>query len=227
MNSRTILFSLAFSFCLIATTFGQMDPHPSADAPWQLVFFPAGDDGTVESINHSIAEGYRPVGIEYSLGESLAVLLVKDESVAMGRWAIAEYSDWNTLEDDITASIQDGFVPMDISRYGEALAVLWVDTELSVEGWRISTSENSFTERAQTIRGFETSGFTLYGISINQDLVWYLFLRFGETTHTAQLLAYPMDSVALQNGLITATDQGWRPTGIASTESMLYVSYLK
>ncbi len=227
MNSRTILFSLVLCLALAAAAFGQTDLQQLADAPWQLVFFPASDDSAVESVNNFIAGGYVPVGIEYTLGESLAVLLVKDESVAVDRWTIAEYTDWNKLEDDITASIQDGSVPMDISRYGEALAVLWVETDLPLEGWRISTSENSFTERARTIQSFETSGFTLYGVTVNENLVWYLFLRLGETAHTSQLLAYPMDSAVIQSGLITATDQGWRPTGIATTESMLYVCYLK
>ncbi len=227
MNSRTILLALVLSLVLTAAAFGQMGVQSSTDAPWQLVFFPIGDESAVESTNNFIAEGYMPVGIEYTLGESLAVLLVKAESVALGRWAIAEYTDWNQLEDDITASIQDGFVPMDISRYGEALAVLWVETDMPLEGWRISTSENSFTERSRTIHSYETSGFTLYGVTVNENLVWYLFLRLGETAHTSQLLAYPMESVVIQNGLITATDQGWRPTGIATTESMLYVCYLK
>ncbi len=228
MNNRTILLALVFSLTVASVAYGQTDTQPPRDAPWQLVFFPVGNENTVESINDSVAEGYVPVGIEYTLGESLAVLLVKDESVELGRWAIADFTDWNQLEDDITASIREGFVPMDISRYGEALAVLWVETDLPLEGWRISTSQNSPAERSRTLRSFETSGFTLYGVSVNQDLVWYLFLRLGETARGTQLLAYPMESAAIQGGLIAATDQGWRPTGIAATESLFfYVSYVK
>lgn len=228
MNNRTILLALVFTLILTTVAFGQTDAQPSTDTPWQLVFLPVGDESAVESISDSVAGGYVPVGIEYTLGESLAVLLVKDQSVEVGRWAIVDYTDWNQLEDDITAAIRDGFVPMDISRYGEALAVLWAEIDLPLEGWRISTSQNSPAERSRTIRSFETSGFTLYGISVNQDLVWYLFLRLGETGHTTQLLTYLMESEAIQGGLIAATDQGWRPTGIAATESLFfYVSYVK
>ncbi|MBU8912990.1 MAG: hypothetical protein KOO61_03135 [Spirochaetales bacterium] len=227
MNNHTAVLVLVFSFILTTMAFGQTDAQPSIEAPWRLVFFPVGDESGTESIHNLDVEGYVPVGIEYTLGESLAVLLVNDESVALGRWAITRYTDWNQLEDDITATIRDGFVPMDISRYGDALAVLWLETDLPLEGWRISASENSQTERSRTLRSFETSGFTLHGVSVNQDLVWYLFLRLGETARATQLLTYPMESAAIQNGLITAADQGWRPTGIATTDSLLYVSYVK
>ncbi|MEE8440881.1 MAG: hypothetical protein V3S41_04100, partial [Spirochaetia bacterium] len=107
MNSRAILSSLALSFVLTASAFGQTDAQPSAEAPWQLVFFPPGDAGTTEAINDAIRAGYIPVGLEITPGESLALLLVRTGSVEVQSWAILDYDDWNALEAEITGGIED------------------------------------------------------------------------------------------------------------------------
>ncbi len=227
MNSRTFLLSFVLSFFLSPPAFGQTDVQPSADAPWQLVFFPHGDAGTTEAINDAIRAGYVPVGLEITPGESLAVLLVRTGSVEVQSWAILDYDDWNALDAEITGGIEDGFVPMDISRYGETLAILWVRADLTIEGWRVSTSPNTLADRTRTINTFQSQGFTLWGMSVHEGLVWYLFLRLPGVPPAGAVSGFGRDGQVVQSGIAKANRDGWRPNGLAGTDRTIYICFVR
>jgi len=197
------------------------------EQPWKIVFFPAGEAAATESINQVISTGYIPVGIEVTEGESLAVLFVRRGSHEVRNWAILDYDDWNSLEAEITGGIEDGFVPMDISRYGERLAVLWVGTDIEIAGWRVSTSTNTIGERTRTINDFQSQGFTLWGLSVHEGLAWYLFLRTPGTPPAGAVSGYRSDTAILQSGMVEASKAGWLPNGIAQSQDTIYICYVR
>lgn len=227
MNSRAFPFSLVLILALSAAAIGQTNARPSPDAPWQLVFFPFGDPRATEVINEAIRDGYVPVGLEITQGESLGVLLVRTDSVVVRSWAILDYDDWNALETEITGGIADGFVPMDISRYGETLAILWVRADLTIEAWRVSTSPNTIADRTRTINNFQGQGFTLWGMSVHEGLVWYLFLRQPGVPPAGAVSGFSKDGQILQAGMVNASKEGWLPNGLASTDRTIYICFVR
>ena len=194
-------------------------------APWQLLFFPANDADMASAINDLKNAGYTPVGMEVIPGAGLEILLVKG-GPAVDRWAVLEHSDWNALEAEVTASIRDGFVPMDISRTEHGLAILWVEADVPVGGWRISTSDNTPEAREKTVAEFGSRGFTLHGLSVHQELFWYLFVS-TDLPSQARIVQYDKSAAAIDAGMLDAADQGWQPQGIASDASTMFIGYVK
>ena len=227
-TSMAVLLSLLVSGALQA----QPDPQDgspllSPDAPWRLLVFPAGDARVTDAINESMGQGFMPVGLEVEEGESLSVLLVQSESITVGNWAIIDYDDWNALEAEITGGIRDGFVPMDISRFGGSLAVLWMKSDIPIDGWRISTSPNELNERTQTVNKFQGQGFTLWGLSEHEGLMWYLFIRQEGVPPSGVISRFGKDTESIQLGLVEANQNGWLPNALAGTADDTFVGFLR
>ena len=237
MTNRVTLFAIAFGLFLTSTLYAQYDsPAPgaapdsplSSDQPWKLVFFPIGDtQGTADGISELIRSGFVPVGLEITPGASIAVLVARTEMLEIRGWVITDIDDWNTLEGEITAGIERGLVPMDISRYGDSLAVMWVDTDFPIEGWRISTSPNTVSDRIRTINDFQGLGFTLWGMSVHENLAWYLFLRLPGTFPSGAVSGFAKDATALQAGMVAASKEGWAPNGFASSLNNFYLCFIQ
>ena len=237
MRIRVILLSLALTVVLAATAAGQTGAdsapaqptrrQPSADAPWQAMFFTPGDSTATAFIDDAIRAGSIPVGLEVTPGESMGVLFARTNSISVQSWAILEYEDWNAIESEITGGITDGFVPMDISRYDETLAVLWIKADLVIDGWRLSTSPNTIADRVRTVNQFQSQGLTLWGLSVHEDLAWYLFLRQPGMPPAGAISAFGKDGHLLQTGLTDAGNEGWVPNGLASNGNSFYICFVR
>lgn len=206
---------------------GEVFAGAQETVPWRLVFLNIADPDATAKINNHIRDGLMPVGLEVTPGESLGVLLVRAGARNVRNWAILDYDDWNALESEITGGITDGYVPMDISRYRDTLAVLWVGTDLEIEGWRVSTSRNTIAERTRTINEFQSQGFTLWGFSVNDDLAWYLFLRTPGTPPAGAVSGFRDDSALIQEGMAGASQAGWLPNGLARDGETVYVCFVR
>ena len=236
MKIRTLLLSAALVASLSVVASGQSDnsaptdslrPRAPSDAPWQVIFFTPGDPTAGDFISAAIEAGSIPVGLEVTPGESMGVLFARADSMEVQSWAILEYEDWNSIESEITGGIADGFVPMDISRYDETLAVLWIKADLVIEGWRMSTSANTLSERTRTVNDFQSQGLTLWGMSVHDDLAWYLFLRQPGIPPAGAISVMGKEGVLLQDGLTDAAVQGWVPNGLASSQDSFYICFVK
>lgn len=230
---RTAIFLL---FLLPLAALGAQEDGPSdseqrqmsPDAPWRLVVFPPGElDGAASDISGIIEEGFMPVGLEIEPSSETTLLFVQAGDAEVQGWAITDYLDWNQLEAEITATIRQGFVPMDISRYGDALGVLWVRMDLPIAGWRIHAAENTAAERADTLNRFQEQGFSLWGVSLYQDLLWYLFIRRDENQTAGAISLYGKDLNEVRGGIVTSGESGWLPSGIAVTEQNVLLSYMR
>jgi hypothetical protein len=234
MNMRVTLLSLALSLALVAAASGQTDTNPAqtqprtpSDAPWQVIFFTPGDSTATAFVDDAIRAGSIPVGLEVTPGESLGILFARTNLVTVESWAILEYDDWNAIEAEITGGITDGFVPMDISRYDETLAILWIKADLVIEGWRLSTSANTIADRTRTVNDFQSQGLTLWGLSVHEDLVWYLFLRQPGVPPAGAISAFGKEGRLLQSGLVEASAEGWVPNGLASSDRSFYICFAR
>lgn len=221
---------LALLLALPSPGFGQTPETVMPSAPassWRILRFPEGSTSFAQGINQQIALGYFPVGIETTESGGLEVLVVKDTSRSGGLWIIRQHSDWNALEAEITASMQEGLVPADISRHGGGLAILWVAWEgPGASSWIISTSANNDESISGTLEDAQARGFSLQGLSVHQDLVWYLFLKNTDLT-TARVVTYSSDANQIIPGVNEATADGWRPAAFASTGSTVLFAYLR
>jgi hypothetical protein len=194
--------------------------------PWQIVFYPTTGSATVSDITGYVEAGYLPVGFEIRPDSGLAVLLVRGTLDELKGWQIHEYTDWNALEREITESIRAGFVPMDISRYGDVLSILWVEAEMEIAGWRITTCPNTLSERARAVNNLQAQGFTLWGLSIHDDLVWLLFLsRPDREQRTGSISVFSPVATEFQSAIAEVYDQGWRPNGLGTDGDSLYICF--
>jgi hypothetical protein len=227
--TRTLSVAALSLFLAIGASAQDNDlpPVPDSNAAWQLLVFPAGDNTATQTVNDYISAGFLPVGMEIEAGDSLSILLVQAGVIEVESWAIIDYDDWNALEAEITGGIQDGFVPMDISRFGEALAVLWVRADIPIDGWRISTSSVDATERTRTVNEFQGQGFTLWGVSEHDGLMWYLFLRQPGAPPAGAISRFSREAGAIQEGIVAANENGWVPAAYAAGNTATYVGFIR
>lgn len=136
------------------------------------------------------------------------------------------------LDDDfstaITATMQLGWTPMDISRNDEEITVLWAELAIGVDDWRIVDSAVDINSRSATINQYTGEGFTLWGFSAEETRLTYLFLKFRESP-TDQ---YSVAPVARTGATISAAmdegqSDGWIPTGFDLTEELAWILFAR
>nr|MDA3948437.1 hypothetical protein [Spirochaeta sp.] len=127
----------------------------------------------------------------------------------------------------ITEGLTAGLVPMDISRVEDTLVILWVRAAIPVTGWRLHTAPNTISDRAKATNEFQGLGFTLWGISVYEDLAWFLFLKQPEPQRSGTVSVYNKGTGSITDGIIRATADRWLPVGIAATVDNYYVAYVR
>lgn len=201
---------------------------PIEDQPWHLLLYAGIGDDVIADINTYIRAGFLPVGMEINPEGGLSVLVVQSGGIEIEGWIIHDYTDWNQLEAEITASIREGFVPMDISRFGQGLAVLWVETDdIPVDGWRISTSQNNVTGRTRTLNQFQDQGFTLWGLSEHEGLAWFLFIKRAGLQPLGTVSGFSIQAEQIAKGILTANAAGWVPNGLAVSDQNYFVCFIR
>ena len=226
---KQLILSVVLGVAIVVSVFAQSEGQSiDYSQPWHIVFFAEVNSSVVSEITQVVEAGYLPVGFEIRPGGGLVMLLVRGAMDELKGWQIAEYTDWNTLEAEITGAIQRGYIPMGISRYGDALSVLWVEAEMELAGWRIATCEDTLTERSRTINNLQAQGFTLWGMSVHEELVWMLFLnRTNREQRVGTISVFSSVATEFQSGVAEAYNQGWRPNGLGTTEDALYVCFAR
>ena len=212
----------------VSPTFAQEAQGDEADVPWRVLVYSLQENNAEQEVTDLVRQGFLPVGFEIEPEDgSLSILVVRRGDLEIEGWLIADYTDWNALEAEITGSIQSGLIPMDISRYGDAIAILWVQADIPVEGWRIHAAENTVTGRIRAVNQFQEQGFTVWGVSVHADLAWYLFMKQTGEQPTSTVAAYAKDANELQNGMVASSRDGWLPNAFAITAEAFLVSYVK
>ncbi|MFW5688137.1 MAG: hypothetical protein ACOC1U_01085 [Spirochaetota bacterium] len=212
--SRTFLITVIGVIGLTSILAAQ---QAEADAPavsWRLLNLAGGIAEAESAVNAHLELGFVPVGIEFGADGSLVVLLGRDLPDTVTGWGISEHSDWNALESDINERIRGGYRPADISKHGNALYVLWLQSTAELAGWRIHAAAEDRDSRSETIQGFEESGFVLRGMSSFEGLDWFLFVRPTTGEAATQIRTFGFDPIALRDGINDEVARGSSPRGI-------------
>lgn len=219
-----VLFVLICSAVAVAQT-------PNVRVPgdlWRVIFFSPEDRQISDAVTSLVEAGFIPAGYEYEPGESIGMLLVDRGPFELEGWVINEYTDFSTLEQEITAAINSGYVPMDLSRFEDSISILWIEsTSLTVNGWRIHSTANTVDSRAEAINQFQEQGFSLWGFSTYEDQAWFLFLDVEESDTFGIISGFPKVDQELREGLLQANGRGFLPSGLAIDPETYFLSMIR
>jgi hypothetical protein len=222
---RKVTYLFVVLILISAPAFGQL---PNVRVPgdlWRVVFFGVGDPETEQVVTSLVADGYIPTGFEVEPGQTLGMLLVDRGEFEIDGWVINEYADFSVFEREFTAAISSGYVPMDISRFGNSISVLWVETDqIQIDGWRIHSTANTVDSRAAAINQFQEQGFSLWGFSAFRDQAWFLFLNSPQSNMFGVVSAFPKIDEALRDGILQANTNGFLPNGLGISGDSFFVS---
>ncbi len=194
---------------------------------WQLHSVPFDGRTGDDVLMYDQPSSSPPVGIEFTSGTDL-VLLTGSAQANSSSWKVSVYDDWNTLENDLQAEIDDGFAPADIARTGDVIAVLWTRTDLEIESWRLHAARHDDADRRRTVRNYGGQGFALWGFSIHESLAWYLFVRVSERTYASAVFAFdPGSRTDLEQATSSIIEQGWQLHSLAIDNSMVYLGCVR
>lgn len=175
-------------------------------------------DAARESIDTLIEQLYQPIGFNLDTQRGIDMLFVSGNSEPgqteePSHWVLYEFDDFSQLDADFTTFLLDGFVPVDISGGLNALFVFFVQAEVEVAAWRLTTGPVSEAAMTETITDFREQGFDLHGLSYHDDAMWYLFLRFADQEPARVSVMFTANDVrAVQANIASRVETGWFPT---------------
>lgn len=196
-------------------------------SPWQLVKHPFDMEKAKEEINVICIDGYLPVGLDIKDGDGIYLLYIMDTGKILKKWFIHYFDNIETFEADVTYIIQNGWIPMDISKTDTGMYVLFINTDAEIEGWRISTISNDTSDKNQLISDFYSKGFHCYGISFDKSRTWYLFLKMpGLEGKKMTLLKHRNLPDVISRSIDKEIDNAWIPWGFMLEEKYIYILYM-
>ncbi len=186
------------------------------------------DDQLEPTISGNIERGYVPVGLDMKTGDVTVLYLLTDE-IEFTRWTIQKIEDAREINATITAWLQDGWMPLDISLIPGGIAALLVETDHEIDSWRIEVVPAT-TEALETAYGeYQASGYIPYGLASDPEKsqVWILFLRAEGQFEVPSVLidAYTDDSVV--TGVNERYAAGALPWAMTRLPGSFLVQYLQ
>ena len=224
-NSLILLLLILIPVTLVVGQDGS-DEEPL----WVIAEHTLGNEAMAEDISRIVAQGYVPVGMEQR-DRTVHMLYIDNPDITVDRWVIQEFEDLDTLNEEMSAPMLDGWIPMDISKTDNGLTVLFVLSEqLEAEGWRIDISPLAAGSIEETYRRWREQGFEPYGISLSpQDEVWYLLIDEGTDEEPSAVFfnGYPRVGSRVADGITQDIATGSIPWGLMVGDDTLYVQYLR
>lgn len=232
-NRRNRIIGLVLLLLPAALLLGQTgsDGTVSEEEPlWVMAEHTLGSETMAEDISRIVAEGYVPVGMEQR-DQTVHMLYIDNPDINVDRWVIQEFEDLDNLNEEMSAPMLEGWVPMDISKTENGLTVLFVlAEELQAAGWRIDISPLEATSIQETYANWRNQGFEPYGISLSpEDEVWYLLIDEGTDEEPAAVFfnGYPRLGSQVADGITEDIASGAIPWGLMVGDDTLYVHYLR
>ncbi|TVR59723.1 MAG: hypothetical protein EA426_06640 [Spirochaetaceae bacterium] len=149
-----------------------------ADAVVRTHFFPI-DDARAE-IDAFFAEDYVPIAFQINPAGAVSMgYIPRTDDLSPSGWLLYELEDIDDLEPILTAFITEGFVPVDLTVYGETMYFLLLELDWHIAEWKITADTFSRQGLVDTIARHRPVGFELYGLAFDGARVWYLFLDRG------------------------------------------------
>jgi hypothetical protein len=203
-------------FALVAATgLLAQEATPIEVTPWKLLVYPTVGGISRSEVSESMESGLIPVGLEIETDGETVILMRLVEELRVAGWTITRHEEFEQLEQEFGEVLAQRFLPMDISSHGGGLSVLWIATDRTIEGWRVHATENSAEAIQGALQRFESQGFSLWGVSVDDERAWYLFVKWEEISQIGALTSFPKDSESIQAGIETARRSGFIPNAIA------------
>ena len=219
MKQQKVMTAIPLLTLIVMLVASPAFAQPPADAPVLIGEHPYDPEATRDEISNTIAAGYLPVGLEVVRGESFTVLYVDNDQEQVQEWFIHEFDELETLEEDMNLFLDDGWRPADVSYSDGSVFVLMLDVGPEIDGWRIHAEPYGSPELVeQTIGSFADDGFSVWGTSLDEGLVWYLFLNESDRPRprAVSLESYEGFDAEIQSGLESALEDGWWPWSLLS-----------
>jgi hypothetical protein len=198
---------------------------------WALIDHPM-DDQAVRNISGVIDDGYVPVGMDIG-DDRISMLYASSTDIEFDRWIIHEFTELGNLNNEFSAFLLDGWLPMDISKTADGLSVLFVRgaEEQEILGWRIQEISAAEPDAVLDILGnYRDEGFLPYGITIEREdnEFWFLLLQSdrpaGSEMRRVALNGFTNENI--QDGITGDIRNNLLPWGLARGNEGSFVLYI-
>ena len=124
-----------------------------------------------------LAEGFVPVAFDLSDDGLAHVVFSTDLDFEVDSWRIEVFDDPAEVNEVGGELVDTEWLPMDITVYGDQLALLLVRGSVTADAWGISRYADE-PEAIQTVaENAAESGLSIFGLTEDADTIWYLLVR--------------------------------------------------
>lgn len=224
------------AFMLAATTaFTQESQSDQSDQlereqpAWAFAEHSFTDENLRVEISQFLQSGYVPVGMESEPDGTLRVLYALNTWFEFSNWAIQEFTNLENLNAEMTAVLQEGWLPMAMSATDDGLQVLFIETEVELDAWQIATGPLSVDSALATLESWRNDGYTPWALTLTpDDEVWYLFLETDAVPNRAVLFnGFENSQAAITEGINSDIGEAWYPWGLMRGDETTFVQYLR
>lgn len=187
------------------------------------------DEDLRVEISQFLQNGYVPVGMESEPDGTLRILYALNTWFEFSNWAIQEFTNLDNLNAEMTAVLQEGWLPMAMSATDDGLQVLFIETDVELDAWQIATGPLSVDSALATLESWRNDGYTPWAITLApDDEVWYLFLETDAVPNRAVLFnGYENTEEAITEGINSDIGEAWYPWGLMRGDESTFIQYLR
>lgn len=134
-------------------------------------------------------------------------------------WEIKLHStDLDTLKEEVTDYMENGYVPMGITYDNVELYILYIeDSSVKATAWSIEWYESP-TELKKAITSNMNKGYVPSGITYTGDLFYVLYIKMKSSVDKWLLTPSAQDLQSVHDAIQPDIDNGYVPMGIATYE---------
>lgn len=225
-----IAFTVAFMIAATPQTFSQDGTTEEREQPaWAFAEHSFTNEQLRTEISQFLQNGYVPVGMESEADGTLRVLYALNTWFEFSNWAIQEFTDLENLNAEMTAVLQEGWLPMAMSATDDGLQVLFIETDVELDAWQIAVGPLSVDSALATLESWRNDGYTPWALTLSpDDEVWYLFLQTDVVPNRAALFnGFENAQSAITEGINSDIQNAWYPWGLMRGDRTTYVQYLR
>ncbi len=143
-------------------------------------------------------------------------------------WEIKQHStDIKTLETEVTAYANQGYVPLGITYDNVELYILYVqDPDFGMEAWSIDWYKSD-EDLQSGITEYMKNDYIPTGVTFTGDLFYVLYVQTDSSATAWQLLPSGTDLDDVQNTIQPYIKQGYLPVGVTALDGVYWILLLQ
>ncbi len=180
---------------IVSYVFAQ-NTEDSTQPLWLIANHSLARESSLRAIQELMSTGYVVTGLDYNRAfDELEIFYLRNPNEFIPRWTLYEFDDADTLEEEFSALLQEGYRPVDIAVGPQGLIGFFLEDSDTPLGWRIQRSTDFKTiERYTEI--YSRIGYSLHGLSRNhKGEYWALFARYKTVAHEASFEVIQEDQI--------------------------------